>query len=58
MGKRSISMGVLVLLVSVAVRAEEPQLSDERVVFQTKYGDVEFGFYQDVRLMRGRSLQL
>jgi hypothetical protein len=23
-------------------------MSDERVVFQTKHGDIEFGFYPDV----------
>jgi hypothetical protein len=27
-----------------------PQVTDERVVFQTKYGDVEFGFMPEVRL--------
>eukprot|EP00879_Flechtneria_rotunda_P022750 GHRR01024027.1.p1 GENE.GHRR01024027.1~~GHRR01024027.1.p1 ORF type:complete len:157 (+),score=25.08 GHRR01024027.1:181-651(+) len=26
----------------------DPALSDERVVFQTNWGDVEFGFYPDV----------
>lgn len=26
----------------------EPRLSEERMVFQTSYGDIEFGFYPDV----------
>lgn len=41
---------VLLLLGLLAVtRAEDPALSDERVVLQTTHGDVEFGFYPEVR---------
>jgi hypothetical protein len=32
----------------VTVTGQEPQLSDERVVFQLTAGDVEFGFFPDV----------
>ncbi|TXG56473.1 hypothetical protein EZV62_017786 [Acer yangbiense] len=30
------------------VSSQEPELSSARVVFQTKYGDIEFGFYPSV----------
>lgn len=30
------------------IAAEEPQLGSLRVAFQTKYGDIEFGFFEDV----------
>jgi hypothetical protein len=29
--------------------AAEPTMSDERAVFQTKWGDIHFGFYPEVR---------
>ncbi|KAK4842631.1 hypothetical protein QYF36_025045 [Acer negundo] len=32
----------------VVVSSQEPELSSARVVFQTKYGDIEFGFYPSV----------
>lgn len=35
------------LLLATLVHAE-PQLGNTRVVFQTSYGDIEFGFYPDV----------
>ncbi|GLT27684.1 hypothetical protein SLA2020_026650 [Shorea laevis] len=39
----------LVFLISnVGMTSAEPELSSARVVFQTKYGDIEFGFYPSV----------
>ena len=40
---------VLLLFVSGCLAQAEPKMSDERVVFQTEYGDIEFGFYPEVR---------
>jgi hypothetical protein len=37
----------LLLAASAAAQAE-PKMSDERVVFQTDFGDIEFGFYPEV----------
>ncbi len=34
------------------------KLSDERVVFQTAYGDIEFGVYPDVRTCHSRKKAL
>lgn len=31
-----------------AAQDAEPPLSDERVVFQTSHGDIEFGFYPTI----------
>jgi hypothetical protein len=36
------------VLCSIGSVQAEPKMSDERVVFQTKHGDIEFGFYPDV----------
>ncbi|KAL9680030.1 hypothetical protein QQ045_017903 [Rhodiola kirilowii] len=41
-------ISVLILTFSACAFAEEPQLGSARVVFQTNYGDVEFGFYPSV----------
>ncbi|CAM8950226.1 unnamed protein product [Rhodiola kirilowii] len=41
-------ISVLILTFSACAFAEEPQLGSARVVFQTNYGDVEFGFYTNV----------
>jgi cyclophilin family peptidyl-prolyl cis-trans isomerase len=38
----------LLLLLPLAARAEQPRLSDERVVVQTDAGDIVFAFYPDV----------
>ena len=40
-------LALLALLVTGAARAV--RISDERVVFQTSFGDLEFGVYEDVR---------
>ncbi|KAI4386368.1 hypothetical protein MLD38_004304 [Melastoma candidum] len=37
-----------IVAVTAAVESREPELGSARVVFQTKYGDIEFGFYPDV----------
>ena len=34
----------------IAAAAGDPAMSDERVVFQTKHGDIEFGFWPEVGL--------
>ncbi len=39
----------LLLLLDAASLLLAVKLSDERVVFQTAYGDIEFGVYPDVR---------
>ncbi|XP_024532294.1 peptidyl-prolyl cis-trans isomerase CYP23 [Selaginella moellendorffii] len=41
-------IGFLCLACAAAAAVAEPQLGSTRVVFQTKYGDIEFGFYPDV----------
>ncbi|KAF3647463.1 hypothetical protein CQW23_01241 [Capsicum baccatum] len=38
----------LVCLVSKGIYASEPEFGSTRVVFQTNYGDIEFGFYPSV----------
>lgn len=42
-----VALGWLCLL-QVTALAVVPALSDERVVFQTKYGDIELAFYPEV----------
>ncbi|XP_052184261.1 peptidyl-prolyl cis-trans isomerase CYP23 [Diospyros lotus] len=39
---------VLLSLLFVAIAQDEPDLGSARVVFQTNYGDIEFGFYPTV----------
>ncbi len=41
------SLAVVVLSLAMTA-AEEPVMSVERVVFQTEYGDIEFGFWPEV----------
>lgn len=44
----------VILCISVLLSraaGDDARLSDERVVFQTNWGDVEFGFYPEVRLV-------
>lgn len=48
----------LALAVAACVAAAEPQLSDERVVFQTSYGDIEFAFLPEVGSTRVTQLRL
>ncbi|XWS23217.1 hypothetical protein CRYUN_Cryun29cG0102100 [Craigia yunnanensis] len=36
------------VITNVGALSEEPQLSPARVVFQTNYGDIEFGFFPSV----------
>jgi hypothetical protein len=47
----AIMMWLYLILFAAAIAAEdgdvEPRMSDERCVFQTKYGDIEFGFYAE-----------
>jgi hypothetical protein len=43
-------LATVLLLASPLLAYSELTLSDERVVFQTKWGDVEFGFYPEVAL--------
>jgi cyclophilin family peptidyl-prolyl cis-trans isomerase len=38
----------LFLLTVIAGAIQDPELSSSRVVFQTNYGDIEFGFYPSV----------
>ncbi|KDO82879.1 hypothetical protein CISIN_1g027035mg [Citrus sinensis] len=38
----------LITLIGTASSQEDPQLGSARVVFQTNYGDIEFGFYPSV----------
>ncbi|KAK9192057.1 hypothetical protein WN943_020673 [Citrus x changshan-huyou] len=38
----------LIALIATASSQEDPQLGSARVVFQTNYGDIEFGFYPSV----------
>ncbi|CAN0925937.1 Peptidyl-prolyl cis-trans isomerase CYP23 [Linum grandiflorum] len=38
----------LAIAAAVDVSSAEPELSSARVVFQTNYGDIEFGFYPSV----------
>ncbi|BAT99272.1 hypothetical protein LR48_Vigan643s000100 [Vigna angularis] len=40
--------GCTLLALISAISALEPELGSTRVVFQTKYGDIEFGFYPTV----------
>ncbi|WVZ12861.1 peptidyl-prolyl cis-trans isomerase CYP23 [Vigna radiata var. radiata] len=40
--------GCILLALISAISALEPELGSTRVVFQTKYGDIEFGFYPTV----------
>ncbi|KAK4741382.1 hypothetical protein SAY87_024970 [Trapa incisa] len=45
----TIWLALLVILASaLGVLSEEPELGSARVVFQTNYGDIEFGFYPNV----------
>ncbi|GKU99458.1 hypothetical protein SLEP1_g12308 [Rubroshorea leprosula] len=39
---------LIFLISNVGMTSAEPELSSARVVFQTKYGDIEFGFYPSV----------
>ncbi|PPD74580.1 hypothetical protein GOBAR_DD28495 [Gossypium barbadense] len=41
-------VSLVFVITNVGALAEEPQLSSPRVVFQTNYGDIEFGFYPSV----------
>uniref|UniRef100_A0A7C9DY70 Peptidyl-prolyl cis-trans isomerase n=1 Tax=Opuntia streptacantha TaxID=393608 RepID=A0A7C9DY70_OPUST len=40
--------GISLLITLTFAVAEEPQLGSSRVVFQTNYGDIEFGFFPSV----------
>ncbi|KAK7368083.1 hypothetical protein VNO80_10105 [Phaseolus coccineus] len=40
--------GCILLALISAISALEPELGSARVVFQTKYGDIEFGFFPTV----------
>lgn len=44
------TFSLLLLGLALAAQAEEitPVMSDERVVFQTEYGDITFGFWPEV----------
>jgi hypothetical protein len=44
---RAVAAALLLAAASAAAQSE-PKLSDERVVFQTDFGDIEFGFYAEV----------
>ncbi|XP_024021371.1 peptidyl-prolyl cis-trans isomerase CYP23 [Morus notabilis] len=44
----SVSIVFFICLFFVFASSSEPQLGSARVVFQTDYGDIEFGFYPDV----------
>ncbi|GLU09397.1 hypothetical protein SLE2022_262610 [Rubroshorea leprosula] len=39
---------LIFLISNVGMTSAEPELSSSRVVFQTKFGDIEFGFYPSV----------
>ncbi|KAL1178843.1 hypothetical protein V6Z11_A03G121300 [Gossypium hirsutum] len=41
-------VSLVFVITNVGALAEEPQLNSPRVVFQTNYGDIEFGFYPSV----------
>ncbi|KAL8161522.1 hypothetical protein V2J09_013011 [Rumex salicifolius] len=43
-----ISLVIISSLLGVVVSVDDPQLGSARVVFQTSYGDIEFGFYPTV----------
>ncbi|KAF4360889.1 hypothetical protein F8388_020042 [Cannabis sativa] len=41
-------LSLCVILIFVGASSDEPELGSARVVFQTEYGDIEFGFYPSV----------
>lgn len=45
---KTIFVGFSLLITLTFAVAEEPQLGSSRVVFQTNYGDIEFGFFSSV----------
>ncbi|PON99974.1 Cyclophilin-type peptidyl-prolyl cis-trans isomerase [Trema orientale] len=43
-----LTLSLCSVLLVVGASSAEPQLGSARVVFQTEYGDIEFGFYPSV----------
>ncbi|KAL5553881.1 hypothetical protein UlMin_041282 [Ulmus minor] len=43
-----VSLCLWFLFIAIGASSDEPQLGSTRVVFQTEYGDIEFGFYPNV----------
>ena len=46
---RCLDMRLALITLLIIRAAGAVRVSDERVVFQTSFGDIEFGVYEDVR---------